>query len=216
MTDDVREFVPWTKAGAERLLAAAADLTEAITAHAQALAIMTAADDDGVFDASELLVPAVVAYAEAQGGLTGYAFPFGVIAQYVEGDDGPEDDEDASGLNDRGHLALSVVQRRDYLVKDVEAVMTAGRRAYLRTWPEGGDAAAAADVDHLGRALYQLAHADGWDSLYRADGLEPVGGVVAVIEADELLSPDPDDWVEDLIGDEVEVIYSQADIYKAR
>lgn len=91
--------------------------------------------------------------------------------------------------------------------------MDAGRRAYLRVWPDDDDVAAAADVSHLGRALYQLAHADGWHSLDQVEGLRPTGGAVAVLQQDELLGPDPDKWPDELFDDDAELLFSQHDVF---
>ena len=214
VTDDAPDFAPWTKAGAERLLKAADDLKDAISAHAEALSGMTGTNDEVLFGATERLIPAVLAYADAQGEFTGYWFPFGVIHQYMESEE-EETDGEKDPTTEEHSLALSVVQRRDYLVTNAEAVLDAGRQAYLRVWPDDTGAAAAADVTHLGRALYQLAHADGWDNLHRTNGLSPVAGVIAVVKPEEPLGPDPDDWVDEVVEEGVEVIYSQADIFRA-
>lgn len=114
---------------------------------------------------------------------------------------------------DEAPTGVSVLQRRDYRVVDEAAVMAAGRAAYLRVWPDDDEAAAAADVTHLGRALYQLAHADGWHSLDHVEGLRVTAGAVAVIDQDELLRGDPDDWPDDLFDLDGEEIFGQADVY---
>jgi hypothetical protein len=168
MTEDDEDFTPWTAAGAERLRSAAAELSTALAAHAQAVTAVTGeAGSPQVLAANERLLPAVLAYADAQFDYTGNAFPFGVLHEYEEDDE--DEEEDGEPLPADG---ISVLQRRDYAVTDEAAVMTAGRRAYLRVWPDDDEAAAAADVTHLGRAAYQLAHADGWESLDDVEGLE--------------------------------------------
>lgn len=93
--------------------------------------------------------------------------------------------------------------------------MKAGRKAYRRLWPGDDSAAAAADVTHLGRALYQIAHADGWDSLEQVKGLQPVGGVVIVQSSDELLGADPAAWPEDDLfeHDDDRLLYRQDDVF---
>ena len=63
--------------------------------------------------------------------------------------------------------------------------MAVGRAAYLQVWPEDGADDAAADVNHLGRAIYQIAHAEGWDALGDAPGLRPTGGLFVVVELDD-------------------------------
>ena len=208
MSDE--HFTPWTPEGAERLRAAAAELAAAITAHAQTVTAVTKdADITEVFAASDRLLPAVLAYADAQFDYTGSGFPFGVLHQYAEQDDdeAPAEDEPEPAAG------LSVLQRHDYQVTDEAAVLSAGRRAYLRAWSEDDEAAAAADVTHLGRALYQIAHADGWHSLDQVEGLRPTGGCVVVVDREETLGPDPDEWPEDLFEGEGELLYKQEDVF---
>ena len=209
MTEDDEDFTPWTAAGAERLRSAAAELSTALAAHAQAVTAVTGeAGSPQVLAANERLLPAVLAYADAQFDYTGNAFPFGVLHEYEEDDE--DEEEDGEPLPADG---ISVLQRRDYAVTDEAAVMTAGRRAYLRVWPDDDEAAAAADVTHLGRAAYQLAHADGWESLDDVEGLEPTGGCVAVVHQDELLGPDPDEWPKNTFEVDGEVLHEQRDVF---
>jgi hypothetical protein len=106
-----------------------------------------------------------------------------------------------------------VLERRDYAVRDEDAVLEAGRQAYLTVWPQADVQSARADVQHLGRALYQLAHAGGWHSLGEAAGLRAQAGFVAVIEHPDLLGPDPDEWPEDLSVADGELLYLQRDAY---
>ena len=170
MSDEA--FSPWTPDGAARLRAAAAELAAAITAHADAVTAATKdAETAHVFAAGDRLLPAVLAYADAQFDYTGSGFPFGILHQYTQ-----QDDEDGAGEEHRGPTSgISVLQRHDYQVTDETAVLVAGRRAYLDVWPDDDEAAAEADVTQLGRALYQIAHADGWHDLARVGG--HAGGV---------------------------------------
>jgi hypothetical protein len=209
VTDDDDDFTPWTSQGAARLRAAAAELAAAVVAHADAVATVTShARIQEVYAASEGLLPAVLAYADAQFDYTGTGFPFGVLHQFA--DDDEDGDEEGEEVPTAG---VTVLQRRDYRVTNEAAVMDAGRRAYLRVWPDDDDAAAAADVTHLGRALYQLAHADGWHSLDQVEGLRTTGGAVVVLQQEELLGPDPDEWPEELFDDDAQVLYSQQDVF---
>ncbi|MGN6610922.1 MAG: hypothetical protein ACTHLJ_04045 [Angustibacter sp.] len=83
----------------------------------------------------------------------------------------------------------------------------------LHQFEDDDEAAAAADVAHLGRALYQLAHADGWHSLDHVEGLRVTAGAVSVVDQDELLRGDPDEWPDDLFDLDGEEIFGQADVY---
>ena len=91
---------------------------------------------------------------------------------------------------------------------DPDAVLAAGRAAYLRVWPDDDEAAASADVGGLGRALYQLVHAGGLDALSEpVPGLLPLTAttqVHAVQEQSPLPSadtwePDRDDRSDDFV-----------------
>jgi hypothetical protein len=118
------DFTPWTAEGAARLRAAAAELTAAITAHAEAVtAVSKDADITEVFAASDRLLPAVPAYSDAQFDYTGNGFPFGVLHQFAE------QDEDESADEPEPAGGISVLWRHDYQVTDEGAVMSAGRRA---------------------------------------------------------------------------------------
>lgn len=209
MDDEDDDLTPWTPEGAALLLEAADALVEAIRNHATAVTGLRGDEQSGgVLAAGDRLRPAVLAYADAQFDYTGTGFPLGIVHEFDE----DEDDDDVDG----GPVAgVSVLRRSDYVVSNEAAVMKAGRKAYRRAWPEEDAAAAAADVTHLGRALYQIAHADGWDSLNEVKGLQPVGGVVIVQSSDAILGADPDEWPEDtLFGhDEDRLLYRQDDVY---
>jgi hypothetical protein len=197
-------------------------LAAAITAHAEAVTSLTdSAGTTGVFAASDRLLPAVLAFADAQFDYTGNGFPFDVLHAYAEDDDLPATDlaleaaaEDGGDEETTGpSVGISVLQRHDYRVINGAAVMSAGRAAYLRVWPQDDKAAAAADVTSVGRALYQIAHADGWNSLARVEGLRPTGGGVRVVNREDTLGPDPDEWPEKLFDDDGELLYEQTNVY---
>ena len=85
---------------------------------------------------------------------------------------------------------ITVLVRRDYELGDAAHLLAAGRAAYADAFPSDPAEAAAADVTHPGRALYQMLHAygiDGFDEAAEAAGLSAVGGTVWV------QSLDPDD-----------------------
>lgn len=209
MDDQEDDFTPWTAEGAALLLQADDALVEAIRTHTAAVTGLRGEDQSAeVFASGDQLRHAVLAYADAQFEYTGIGFPLGIIHQF---DDDEEDDD-----VDHGPVAgVSVLRRTDYVVSNEAAVIKAGRKAYRRVRPEDDAAAAAADVTHLGRALYQLAHADGWDNLDDVKGLDRVGEVVIVQSSDALLGADPDAWPDDdLFGhDDARLLYRQDDAY---
>jgi len=212
--EDDDDFTPWTQDGATRLRQAADGLLEAIRTHAASLTSVKGEEDAAdVFAASNLLVPALLAYADAQFDFTGTGFPLGVLHQFFEDDEeGEEDEED---VDEEPSGGVSVLWRSDYVVTDELAVMEAGRQAYRRSTGEADPGAAAAEVTHLGVALYQIAQADGWDSLANTEGLQPTAGTVLVQSSDELLGGDPDEWPQDDLFDydDGRLLYRQDDIF---
>lgn len=209
MDDEDDDFIPWTTDGADRLLRAADALVEAIRTHAAAVAGLRGDEEsEEVVAAGHRLVPALLGYADAQFEYTGSGFPLGIVHDF--------DDDDGNEVVEEVPVAgVSVLRRDDYVVSKEAAILKAGRKAYRRTWPEDDAAAATADVTHLGRALYQIAHADGWDSLRHVKGLRPVGGVTIVQSSEELLGVDPDAWPEEDLFRHVEerLLYREDDVY---
>lgn len=209
MDDEDDDFSPWTTDGADQLLRAAESLVDAIRTHAAAVAGLRGNEESGeVVAAGERLLPALLDYADAQLEFTGSGFPLGIVHEFDD-DGGPEVVEEGPVVG------VSVLRRDDYVVKKEAAVLKAGRKAYRRMWPEDDAAAATADVTHLGRALYLIAHANGWDSLRHVKGLRPVRGITLVCSSDELIGADPDTWPEeDLFRlDEERLIYREDNVY---
>jgi hypothetical protein len=204
------DFTPWTADDAERIRRAADALIDAIRIHAATVTSVTSdADDDDVRSAGDRLLPAILAYADAQFDYSGTGFPFGVLYQYAD------DDKEEEGLAEGPSSGVSILQRRDFAITDEELVMRAGRQAYRETSGEDDPAAVAAEVSHLGVALYEIGHAHGWDSLLELDGLQPRGGVALVLSSEDLLSSDPGEWPEeDLFDhDEERLLFRQDDVY---
>lgn len=68
-------------------------------------------------------------------------------------------------------------------------------------------------MTHIGRALYQYAHLNGWNKLGEMAGLVPAGATTVVHANEDLLRGDPDDWPDEPFTIDGPVIYSQSDIY---
>ena len=209
--DDLTQFTP---AGAERLRAAAAELAAAVTAHAEAVAAVTGdAGMPEVFAASDRLLPAVLAYADAQFDLTGNDFPFGVLHTYADDEDDTDEDDVAGEAgapaaatgSSTGSVEVAVLQRHDLLVTDEAAVLAAGRRA------DPGASAEGEEGTDLGRALSQLAAAGGWDSLGDVPGLRATARSVLVVGRAALADEDAAD--DDAADDEGELLYSRQDVF---
>jgi hypothetical protein len=196
----------WSDPARERFRAAATTLAETLRQHSQTLLALTGrqAEIPAIFQAGDQLADAAAAYAEAQFDYTGTFPPMGLAHHEDDEDDeaefADEDDQEAA-------VALvSVLHRADYRVTDAAEVLQAGRRAYLQVWPDDRDDDAASDVDHLGRAFYQVQHASGLAALAATPGLEPAGATTWALEVTELLGPDPDAWPGDpfALSDEAE------------
>ena len=193
MADD---FTQWTPADAERLRAAAAALAAAVSAHAAEVSALTG--EDGVPEllaANDRLLPAVLAYADAQLDLTGNDFPFGVLHAYAEDEEEDADEDvpaDALPVSQAppasGVTALSVLQRHDLQVTDEAAVL-----------------AAAGEVD-LGQALARLARAGGWNALGGEPGLRSTARSVLVVGSAAAPGEEPDE-------EGGELLYSQQDVF---
>jgi hypothetical protein len=207
--DDVL-YTPWTAVTAERLLAAASELAAAIGAHAEAIAaVRDQAGVEEVYAADERLRVVMVGYADAVGDHTDSGTLFATL-DLDEPEFYPDDDERQGPAEPV--VGISVLRREDYRVTDQTAVLAAGRAAYLRVWPEDSPDTAAGQVTHLGVALYEIAHADGWHTLDRAPGLEKVGSTVRVAAQDTLLGSDPDQWPADPYATDGEPLFTQHDI----
>jgi hypothetical protein len=202
-------FTPWTDEGAERLRAAAQEVAQGIAAHAAAVA---AAKDEGafpeVFAANDRLSEALVAYADAQFEYCGNPGPLGLVTV--------DEDDDAEPVEEPGSVSgFSVLQRCDYEVTDEAAILTAGKEAYRKSWPDASESEASADVSHLGQALYHVAHEGGtWDVLHQTAGVRATGATVRVVPVEATLGPDPDTWPDEPFEfDDDHVIYSVSDVY---
>jgi hypothetical protein len=211
---DDHELRPCTEQAADTLRAAAEDLAQALLRHATAVTAIGGRDAPAVFAAGDAVTPAVLAYARAHFEYTGCGAP--LQTAYDGGDEGG----DGTGADDPPEVAaltgtaLTVLQRRDYVVTDETELAAAGRAAYRRVWPEDDEAMAAADVTSPGRALYQIAHADGWENLDQAAGLEPTGAAVIVVQQETPLSGSPEGWPDALFSlDDRDVLYEQRDAY---
>lgn len=197
MADD--DLTQWTPADAERLRAAAADLAAAVVAHAAEVSALTGEDDGTrLVAAHDRLLPAVLAYADAQLDLTGNDFPFGVLHTYSDDEvidlgihldddlDAPAAPVAAPELS--GVTEVSVLQRHDLQVTDEAAVLTAAGEA------------------DLGQALARLARAGGWSALGGEPGLRSTARSVLVIGSQQAPGDDADE-------EDGELLYSQQDVF---
>jgi hypothetical protein len=182
--DDSDEDTQWTAAARTRLASAGSELLAAISAHIEFFSNAELGTPwSEMSDQNASVERAAVAYAAAQFEVTGNSGPFGELQEWGEVEDDEEDDED----DEQPVSFLSVLQRADYGVLDEEAVLEAGRLKFLENRPGESELNARSTVNHLGAALYELAHADGWDSLEKAAGLAPMGSIIQAVVPDEAI-----------------------------
>jgi len=119
-------------------------------------------DDELVFNANDALLPEVIAYADAQGALTGTFFPFGSLKDYADEHDDDEWDEDEEDVfTADGAERVCVIGRWDVLVRDASALLAL---ALERLRAQSPDVAIEADDEHCdsaGSALLTLIGMDG-------------------------------------------------------
>ncbi|MES2094554.1 MAG: hypothetical protein V4531_12190 [Actinomycetota bacterium] len=178
--DDTDEDTQWTAAARATFNTAGVDLLAAISAHINFFSsaeLGTSWTEKN--DLNEVVMHAAAAYADAQFDLTGNSGPFGDL---LEWDDDEADDDDELP---QPTSFISVLQRADYGVLDEESVLVAGRLKFLENRPGESEDNARSEVSHLGAALYELAHAEGWASLDKAPGLTAMGSIIQVIEPSE-------------------------------
>lgn len=189
---DEEPDMTWTDPARAALREATERLTDAVRVHADILTRLEGRETDTgtVFHANDQLAEAAVAYANAQFDLTYMSSPFGIIG--VNDEDEPGDEDDDLGSD---NVAISILSRTDYIVQDLQAVMDAGRSAYLHTRGEKVTPEDAKfSVSELGAALYEITHkADTWEVLRDTAGIEPISGRTWIVPTDTPLIGEPDE-----------------------
>ncbi|MFE3448292.1 hypothetical protein ACFXJ8_05090 [Nonomuraea sp. NPDC059194] len=152
----------------DRLRQAAEALAAMVVRHAETLCGMEGRQREApkIFALNGPLSEAAHRFRDAQFDLTG-TFPF--FDDPVE-----EDEEEAESEETEPAERIAVLMRHDFVITDREALMAAGRAAYLRVWPDDIEDDSEFDVQTVDRAVYQLMHASGEDEiLYGVPGLKP-------------------------------------------
>lgn len=105
----------------------------------------------GYFASASGLQEAARAFCEAEFDLCG-SVPLALMRH--------DDEEDEDGDQDDGSV-LPVVGRWDYRITDPDALVDAGRRAYLNAWPDD-------PLEDAGSAVGEILHGDGLRVTYLA------------------------------------------------
>ncbi len=164
-----------TPSDTDRLTAALGTLVDALREHLAAALERSGEGDTRAQAAYTKLRAAAEEYDDLLFELTQEVTPW----EFVEGGGKAPEFEDRAAAPD----SVSVLVRRDYGLADPVGLLEAGREAYAELFPDEPREAAAADVSHPGRAIYQLLHAygvDGIDLRAESAGLSPRGGTVWV------------------------------------
>ncbi|MFC6153572.1 hypothetical protein [Nocardioides yefusunii] len=225
MKSDV-EIQPHTpENAAARLVEAAGALRGALITHASAI-VAADGDTEKFVAADEALAPFLIALDDAYAAITGEVHPMRADEVYATegcgcdgcgcGADDADAVETAEVSDEATEAVVSVFQRHDYAITDPEALMAAGRAAYLKTSPEATTEQAEAEVNDVDLALLHLAHTDGWNNLWQLEGLRAVGGVTGVVEQDEPLSGDSEEWADEVLGGVIgeDPLFVQVDVYE--
>ncbi|MFI6482556.1 hypothetical protein ACIBH1_31800 [Nonomuraea sp. NPDC050663] len=165
-----------------RFREAAEALAAVVMQHAETLCAMEGGQREvpEIFSLNDRLSQAAGRFKEAQFDLTG-TYPSFDVTQ--DEDDWEEDHSDSPPAE-----RIAILMRHDFVITDQEALLKAGRAAYLQTWPDDIDDDALFDVQTADRAVYQLLHASGQDQILRdVPGLSPTGGVQATRDVNEPL-----------------------------
>jgi hypothetical protein len=173
-----------------------AALDQVIAAARMHLAVVKAAqgspDDDAVWRAYVALNNASRAYDELLNGVFGEVTPWDLEA--ISPDDGPDGrattvtaPETLAGANDPHPEVVSVRQRRDYRVPSVTALLRAAEEARLPV----GEGGSNEPVTTVSEAVLELLQAgDGSLSMLDVPELDPLDGLVVIVEVTEPLNPE--------------------------
>ncbi|AWB86000.1 hypothetical protein C3E77_04815 [Mycetocola zhujimingii] len=186
--DDRDELDLWTPEAREQVRRTGEALLDAVREQLAALdAIGPESDLEELHRMGNRVDDAAVAFCDSQYALSGEYFSFAEVTESHDEDDEDVEDDDEDEGEPEEIPVISVLQRAEYNVVDSAAVLAAGREAYLRMWPSDSDEEARSRVDWLGAALYEIAHADGWQHLGKTPGLQPTGVITDVIAPTELI-----------------------------
>lgn len=203
MTDENAEVepVPWTPEAREELRQSGEALIAAIRQQLNALdAAGPRSDMEELNRLGRAVDTAAATFSDCQNTWAGDYFSLFEVTS-AESDEEFDGDPDEDDGVPEAIPVISVLQRAEYEVVDSSAVIAAAREAYSRTWESDSEEDAVLRINGLGVALYEIAHADGWDSLGNTPGLAPTGRIVNVIEPAELLDLEDDDEDSDDDGD---------------
>jgi len=182
--DDVGIDTQWTADARNAYVQRAEVLIAEIRRHVEATLQRQGrqAERRAYFESVKRLESAANAFNDAEFDWCG-SFPL-ALAEVDEDEDDEVDDGRVFGV-------LSVLNRSDYRITDVDAVIAAGRAAYLTAWPDDIEEDAQVRVQNVGSAAGEIMHANGLSGLDGTAGLEDYRDFTSVVVHD---GEDDDDF----------------------
>lgn len=164
-------------------------LIENLQAHTSALLAMRggSAEIMELFESNADIAASVRAWDDAIFDHTGTTAPLA----WTDEDEDDDEDEDEPEDTVSGEI-VSVVSRFDLLIDDADAVLTAGRAAHRRLWPDEEEQDAQAAVSGVANALYAIGHEAG-DPWFDVPGIEPLTGERVFLALDAPYEQPPDE-----------------------
>ncbi|GGS79034.1 hypothetical protein ACFFV7_12900 [Nonomuraea spiralis] len=166
----------------KRLREEAEAFADAVLRHAETLCEFEGRQREkpAIFELNDLLSAAAHRLREAQHDLTGTYPSFEPST-----DDGDDDVHPAHPEYPEFTDRIAVLMRHDFAITDREALMAAGRAAYLRIMPDAVEDDAEFDVRTVDSAVYQLMHVSAEDTILdHVPGLRPTASVTRTVEVD--------------------------------
>lgn len=201
--DEVEQYSEGSREGLRR---ATDELVAALRTYGDALLRLHggAAETEELFAQNAAIESVVEAWNEAVFEHTGTT-PL-LLEDIEEFDEEPEDEESVGG-------ALSVITRVDLTLESPEALLAAGRDAYLRLWPDETDEDAEVAVDGPVQAVYTMAHeaGDPWPEMPGAGVRRAVRAYVVPENPDEVAAVEDDlDMLREVVPPPGTLVFSEA------
>ncbi|MEV0291880.1 MULTISPECIES: hypothetical protein [unclassified Kribbella] len=200
--DDVEQY---SDESSEGLQQATTDLIGALRTYADALLRLRggAAEAEELFARNAAIESVVEAWNEAVFEHTGTA---PLLLEVIEELDEEADEEPVGG-------ALSVITRVDLTLESPEALLAAGRAAYLRLWPDETDEDAEVAVDGPVQAVYTMANeaGDPWPTMPGAGVRRAVRAYVVPENPDDVAVVEDDlDMLREVVPPPGTLVFSEA------
>lgn len=187
----------WTEKAKQAYQQRADELVEALQAHLATNLTRSGRQRElgAYFASAETLMTAARDFNNAEFDWCG-SVPFTFDLDEAEDDD-MDDVDDVDDVDDESPQGdvLSVLGRWDFRILDEQVVISAGRDAYLRVWPDDTEEDASIRVQDVEAATGELMHADGFAGIETAPGLRIERHTMFVVthegDDDETFDTDP-------------------------